>query len=215
MYVTKIYPELQHDQAWQQGLQRSLELGSEDADEFWLANIATCFTAGLDLRDQPLDKDINGINVYRTRRAGGMTYYGPGQLHVCTVYNYERRPHSNWTEAVLRPLTQGLNQLFTNRFNYDLTDPGIYETSTGNKIASVGFFQHRGWMLGGVVINFCVDLAPYALISPCGVQQRSMGNILEYRVDWHRLVEFGNVLINHLTQELYHDQQNRISPQSS
>jgi len=219
MYVTHIYPELTHDQAWHQGWRRSQELTQHDPDEFWLASIATCYTAGRDLQNQQLDEDIDGISVHRTPRAGGMTYYGPGQLHVCTVFNVERNPQPNFSVRVLTALTRNLNQNFglgqrqPPRFEYSQTDPGIYEISTGNKIASLGFYQNRGWLLGGAVINFCVDLAPYNNIAPCGVDQRAMGNILSYEANWDRLVSFGDSMILHLTQELYHDQQNGISTQ--
>jgi lipoyl(octanoyl) transferase len=206
MYTTKIYDSIDHDSAWKLGLDflRNQRLDESAQDEFWLANIEPCYTVGRDVTDE-VPATMNNLSVVRAPRAGGWTYYNAGQLHVCAVFNHRRQNMdvAEFNLRVMRSITAALNQRHGPRFEYHEADPGIY-TKLGIKVGSLGFHAHSGWIIGGVVLNYHVDLEPYAHIDVCGVEHRPMGNILNQPAPWNQLVEFGRPIIEVLTQDLYH-----------
>lgn len=208
MYVTKVYDRIDHNSAWQLGLDflRNQRLDEQAQDEFWLANIDPCYTAGRDVHTE-LPAEISGLPVVRAPRAGGWTYYNAGQLHVCTIFNHRRQnlDIAEFNLRTMRSITAALCRRHGNFFEYRVDDPGIFYQN-GIKVGSLGFHAHSGWIIGGLVLNYCVDLRPYDMIDVCGVENRRMGNILSHELSWNELVELGRPLIESLTQELYHDQ---------
>src|SRR5437764_15166515 len=62
---------------------------AETPDEIWLTEHAPVYTLGLAGRREHLLRD-NGIPVIKVDRGGQVTYHGPGQLVVYTLFDLRR-----------------------------------------------------------------------------------------------------------------------------
>ncbi|WP_455244293.1 lipoyl(octanoyl) transferase LipB [Petrachloros mirabilis] len=113
-----------------------------------------------------------GAGIEPVNRGGSITFHGPGQLVgypiiKLTQYVSGPRAYVHLLEDVLIQ-TLALWQIVGYRVD---KCPGIWvRTSDGHaKIASIGIRVDRGVTMHGFALNVDLDLAPFALISPCGL----------------------------------------------
>lgn len=154
--------------------------GSETPDELWIVEHPPVFTLGQAGRREHL-LDTGAIPVVQTDRGGQVTYHGPGQVVVYTLIDL-RRLGIYVRELVFRIEHAVLQTLAA--WSIDARRvagaPGLY-VPWGNdtpstvapmaglaKIAALGIKVSRGASYHGVALNVAMDLAPFALIDPCG-----------------------------------------------
>jgi len=110
-----------------------------------------------------------GIELVTTDRGGSATYHGPGQLVAYGIIDLQARGldlHSYLRlleEAMLRTLTDyGITA------ERDARNAGVWVA--GSKIGFVGVHVRRWTTMHGCALNVDLDLDPFALMLPCGLQ---------------------------------------------
>lgn len=151
-----------------QRLQRALTDQRQDdtADEIWLLSHPAVFTLGqAGKRDHILD--AGPIDVVQSDRGGQVTYHGPGQLVVYTLFDLRR--HELGVRALVTRLESVVIALL-GRYGVDAeadpAAPGVYVS--GAKIAALGLRIRRGCSYHGLSLNVSLDLSVYDRINPCG-----------------------------------------------
>jgi lipoyl(octanoyl) transferase len=163
------------------------------ADALWLLEHDPVFTAGRTTNRSawPDNKDkdsIERIPIVRVGRGGSITYHGPGQVvgyPIIRLRQYCAGPKAYVAmleEVIIRVLhdwhvpgrrVSGL--------------PGIWVgTEPPEKIASIGVRISRGITTHGFALNVDMDLTPFSLIVPCGIEGcrvTSMSRLLGRPVD--------------------------------
>ena len=151
---------------------------SEDTeDELWLVEHAPVFTLGQAGRREHL-LGTTDIPVVASDRGGQITYHGPGQVIAYPLLDL-RRLGIYAKELVFR-IEQSVIQTLQS-FGIDgrrlAGAPGVFTPFPSAapapftnlaKIAALGIKITGGRSYHGVALNVAMDLAPYALIDPCG-----------------------------------------------
>lgn len=110
-----------------------------------------------------------GVELFDVERGGDMTYHGPGQLVGYPILNLVDHGHD--LHRYLRQLEAVLIQTLST-FGI-AADRWIGRTGVWvgeRKIASIGIHVSRWVARHGFALNVNMDLAPFALIVPCGIQ---------------------------------------------
>jgi lipoyl(octanoyl) transferase len=178
---------------------------ADTEDELWLVEHPAVFTLGQAGRREHL-LAVTGIPVVQTDRGGQVTYHGPGQVVAYPLVDM-RRLGIYVKELVFR-IEQAVIQTLEG-FGVDARRvngaPGVYvpwrSGRSGGaleghaKVAALGIKVTRGRSYHGVALNVKMDLAPFALINPCGyaglpvVDLASLGVTVEPDVVATRLAE--------------------------
>ena len=126
------------------------------------------------------DPATSDREVYRIERGGEVTYHCPGQLVAYPILNlkyYQQDLH--W---YLRRLEEVVINVMR---KYDLDGyriPGL----TGvwledKKIAAIGIKVRRWITMHGFAINVSPDLAGFQVIVPCGIKDKLVGSLVEFK----------------------------------
>ncbi|MEF8793641.1 lipoyl(octanoyl) transferase LipB [Thiohalorhabdus sp.] len=138
-------------------------------DELWLVEHPPVFTQGRNGRPEHL-VNISGVPVVETDRGGQVTYHGPGQLVAYPLVDLRRagrgvRHHVHALEQSVIDLLAGYGLSGARKADA----PGVYLDEPGQpKIAAIGLRVRAGRAYHGVSLNVSNNLAPYAMINPCG-----------------------------------------------
>jgi lipoyl(octanoyl) transferase len=173
------------------------ERGAHTEDELWLVEHPPVFTLGQAGRREHLIAETD-IPVVATDRGGQITYHGPGQVVAYPLLDL-RRLRIFVKELVFRIEQAALQTL--DAFGVDgrrvRGAPGVYvsygagmaagEFAGLAKIASIGIKVTGGCSYHGIALNVGMDLAPFALINPCGYANLPVVDMatLDIRVDWN------------------------------
>lgn len=170
--------------AWDVQLQVLADVQAGGANQLLFVEHDPVLTLGANFHEENLllprtEYERRGIEVIATDRGGDVTYHGPGQLVIYPIFNLsETKDLHKW----LRTLEEVI--IMT------LASPGIegrrFPPHTGvwvgdRKIAAIGIKVKRWVSLHGISLNCNLDLAPYNLFVPCGIQEfgvTSIGNEL-------------------------------------
>jgi len=151
-------------------------------DEVWLLQHPAVYTTGVAGRAQHLPRADLGIPLIKTDRGGQITYHGPGQVLAYTLIDLRRAGLS------VRGLVQRLEQAVLDLLGqYGLHGerregaPGVYVA--GAKIAALGLRIRGGYSYHGLSLNVDVDLAPFAVIDPCGYPDLSVTRLRDLDVE--------------------------------
>ena len=140
------------------------------SDEIWLTEHPPVYTLGLAGRREHLLRD-NGIAVVKADRGGQVTYHGPGQLVVYTLFDLRRLRLGirDMVRALEAAVINWLGSLAIAAYGKPAA-PGVYvrRDDVESKIAALGLKVRHGCTYHGVAINVAMDLAPYSDIDPCG-----------------------------------------------
>lgn len=149
-------------------------------DELWMVEHPPVFTLGQAGRHEHV-LAVTNIPVVQTDRGGQVTYHGPGQVVAYPLVDL-RRLGIYVKELVFRieqAVIQTLEGLGVDARRVGGA-PGVYvpwrNGSAGGalaghaKIAALGIKVTRGSSYHGVALNVKMDLAPFALINPCGYE---------------------------------------------
>jgi len=148
--------------------------GVDSLDEIWVLEHFPVFSLGRSAKDEVFDS--GGISVVQSDRGGKVTYHGPGQLVVYTLFDLSRN------KLGIRQLVSALEQVvvdflagFGVKAYADRQAPGVYVD--GCKLASLGLRVRKGRCFHGLSVNVDMDLSPFKLISPCGLEGVSMTQV--------------------------------------
>ncbi|WP_459828373.1 lipoyl(octanoyl) transferase LipB [Hydrogenophilus islandicus] len=150
-------------------MQRYTEERSDTScDWLWCVEHDPVYTLGLAGRESHLTPAARDYApVVRCDRGGQVTWHGPGQLVVYTLWDLRRRNLS--VRGMVALLEEAVIALLA---RHGITGerksgaPGVYVA--GAKIASLGLKVRRGCAYHGVSLNITNDLAPFRAIDPCG-----------------------------------------------
>jgi lipoyl(octanoyl) transferase len=137
-------------------------------DELWITEHASVFTQGQNGKTEHLLAP-GDIPVVQSDRGGQVTYHAPGQLVGYLMFDIRRM------EISPRDLVAGIEHaLIAVLARYDIVAmlrsdaPGVYVD--GAKIGSLGLRIRRGRSYHGLALNVAMDLTPFSLINPCGIE---------------------------------------------
>ena len=136
-------------------------------DEIWLTEHEPVFTQGQAGKAEHLLAP-GTIPVVQTDRGGQVTYHGPGQIVAYLLFDIRRLGIN------VRGLVSGIeDSVISLLSHYKVTGqaradaPGVYVG--GAKVAALGLRVRRGCSYHGLSLNVQMDLAPFAMINPCGL----------------------------------------------
>lgn len=136
------------------------------ADELWVVEHPSVYTLGQAGKREHILNPAN-IPIVETDRGGQVTYHGPGQIIVYTLFDL-KRAKIGIRELVVRLENAVIDTL--SQFNVTARGrrdaPGVYVGDA--KIAALGLRVRRGCSFHGLSLNIDVDLAPFSGINPCG-----------------------------------------------
>ncbi len=151
------------------------ERGADTEDQVWLVEHPPVFTLGLAGKSEHI-LNAGSIAVEKVERGGQVTYHGPGQLVVYTLFDLRR------LKLGVRDLVCQLEQCIIHTCSHfglaterHAGAPGVYLTSDhpdnllqGAKIAALGLKITRHCSYHGLALNVDMDLQPFSQINPCG-----------------------------------------------
>jgi lipoyl(octanoyl) transferase len=154
--------------------------GEDMVDELWLVEHPAVYTLGLNGDPGHILQPVS-TPVVQTDRGGQVTYHGPGQLVVYTLFDLRR------LNVGVRTLVGGLESAAVHALGqYGIAAearrdaPGVYVS--GAKIASLGLRIRRGCSYHGLSLNVDMDLAPFSAINPCGYRGLSVTQLADLGV---------------------------------
>lgn len=180
---------------------------SDTPDEIWLLEHTPVFTLGqAGLESHILNAKT--IPVVRTDRGGQVTYHGPGQLVMYTLFDIERLQLG--TRSFVQVLEEAIILLLQQyQLNGELREgaPGVYIDD--KKIASIGLRVRKGKTYHGISLNVDMDLTPFSMINPCGYEGMQMTQLStekpgKYSDIWQIGCELSNLLAMKLQKTNIH-----------
>ena len=171
-------------------------------DELWLLQHKNVFTHGLSGKSEHLLKETE-IPVIKSDRGGQITYHGPGQLIIYCLIDIKRLGIG--IKKIVSLIEQSLIELLSNYgicANTIKGAPGVYVE--GAKIAALGLKVKHGRTYHGLSLNIDMDLAPFALINPCGypdLKVTQMCDLTDNALSMNNIQnELSQHLIKHVTE---------------
>lgn len=157
---------------------------ADTPDELWLVEHEPVFTQGLAGRAEHVLAP-GKIPLVQSDRGGQVTYHGPGQLVLYPLLDLDRRRLGvrclvDRLEQSVIELLAALGVAAERREGM----PGVYVSLA--KIASIGLKVRRGCSYHGLALNLDLDLAPFALINPCGYAGLAMTRLSDHVPDFQR-----------------------------
>ncbi len=189
-------PLMPYQQAW--ALQRSIldqRIYDHCSDTLLVVEHEPVFTMGRTTKEEHWKRDVTWIKdqnfgVHTIERGGSVTYHGPGQIicyPIVRLRNYCKGPKAYvgmLQDVILRVLAEwNIHGSLRDKF------PGVWVEGMGfplTKVAAIGVRIMRGVTMHGLSLNVNLDLKPFDLITPCGIdgcRVTSMEQLLEGTVD--------------------------------
>jgi lipoyl(octanoyl) transferase len=166
----------------QQALQQRLLANPDGADAVLLLEHQSCFTLGrgastAHLRFPP---EAPPLPLHRIDRGGEVTHHAPGQLVLYPVLNLRR--HGADLHLYLRQLEQVVIDLLAGLGLEGERIEGLTGVwLEGRKLAAIGVSARRWISQHGLALNVDCDLAGFAAIVPCGIADRPVGRLSDWR----------------------------------
>ena len=148
---------------------------AETLDELWFIEHPPVFTLGRNSKAEHLH-DTGDIQVVQSDRGGQVTYHGPGQLIAYVLLDINRRQLG--VQSLVNLLEQTVINLLSDHgiFAERRTKaPGVYVEN--RKIAALGLRVRKGCSFHGLSLNVDMDLAPFSMINPCGIEDLEVTQI--------------------------------------
>ena len=150
-------------------------------DELWFLQHPPVFTLGRNTKQVHLH-DTGDIPVIHVDRGGQVTYHGPGQLVVYTLLDINRRQLG--VQSLVRLLEQAVIDLCSDHaIQAQRRDnaPGVYVND--RKLAALGLRVRKDRAFHGLSLNVEMDLAPFAMIDPCGYRGMEVTQLRQLGID--------------------------------
>jgi lipoyl(octanoyl) transferase len=156
-----------YEPVWREMQAFTAARSADTPDELWAVEHPPVYTLGIAARTEHLPRCDNGIPVVRSDRGGQITYHGPGQLVVYTLFDLRRLGLG--VRPLVRRLERAVIELLGDRGvpaagREDA--PGVYVGAA--KIAALGLRIRNGCAYHGLSLNVDMDLSPFEAIDPCG-----------------------------------------------
>lgn len=182
-----------YEDAWD--LQRALveqRVTQHAPDTLVLLEHDAVFTIGRSGREEHWGGDErrlvrSGYPVYRIERGGSITFHGPGQIVAYPILRLAS--FCPGPKAYVRMLEEVLIRALAHwgimgrRID---TWPGVWVGSEEPaKLAAIGVKIQRGVTMHGFALNVMMDLSPFQLVTPCGIERcrvTSMADVLGHDV---------------------------------
>ena len=174
---------------------------NRDNELIWVLTHPKIYTAGTSYKESEiLDKSIK---IVKTNRGGKITYHGPGQLVCYFVINLNKRSKDirKFIKLIENTIIETLKEYKINSFN-DRKNIGIWvkHRNKSKKIAAIGVKVRRWIAYHGFSININVDVKNYKKIIPCGIKNKTIGNLYDIKKqNYNRLKE---IIIKNLIKNL-------------
>ncbi|CBE68654.1 lipoate biosynthesis protein B; Lipoate-protein ligase B [Candidatus Methylomirabilis oxygeniifera] len=141
-----------------------------------------------------------GIEFFEVERGGDITYHGPGQLVGYPILNL-----ADYGRDVHRYLRQLEEVLIMTLSDFGIT-AGRSIGRTGvwvgeSKIASLGIHVGRWVTCHGFALNVNMDLSPFELIVPCGIQDARVTSMAQGSSRPISIREVAAILTEHFEAE--------------
>jgi lipoyl(octanoyl) transferase len=166
----------------QQALQQRLLANPQGPDALLLLEHEPCYTLGrgastAHLRFPP---EASPLPLLRIDRGGEVTHHAPGQLVLYPVLNLQR--HGADLHLYLRQLEQVVIDLLAGLGLAGERIEGLTGVwLEGRKLAAIGVGARRWISQHGLALNVDCDLAGFAAIVPCGIAERPVGRLCDWR----------------------------------
>ncbi len=172
------------ERAWaaQRSLQQRLLACPEGPEALLLLEHEPCYTLGRGASEAFLrfDPAAAPLPLHRIDRGGEVTHHAPGQLVLYPVLNLQR--HGADLHLYLRQLEQVVIDLLA---SLDLQGERIAGLTgvwlEGRKVAAIGVGARRWISQHGLALNVDGDLAGFAAVVPCGLSDRPVGRLADWR----------------------------------
>ena len=172
------------ERAWavQRQLQQRLLAHPEGPDAVLLLEHEPCYTLGRGASEAFLrfDPAAPPLPLHRIDRGGEVTHHAPGQLVLYPVLNLQR--HGADLHQYLRQLEQVVIDVLA---GLDLQGERIDGLTgvwlEGRKLAAIGVGARRWISQHGLALNVDCDLAGFAPVVPCGLADRPVGRLVDWR----------------------------------
>jgi lipoyl(octanoyl) transferase len=168
--------------AWQRRLQERLLQDPTGPDGVLLLEHEPCYTLGRGASEAHLrfDPQLPPLPLHRIDRGGEVTHHLPGQLVLYPVMNLRR--HGTDLHRYLRALEA---VVITVLAGLDLKGERIEGLTgvwlEGVKVAAIGVGAKRWISQHGLALNVCCDLKGFEAIVPCGLADREVGRLSDWR----------------------------------
>ena len=145
-----------------------------------------------------------GISLHQTNRGGSVTYHGPGQLigyPILRLRNFCPGPKiyvQKLEEVLIRTLAEwGIVGCRHESFR------GVWVRSGKGhleKIASIGVRISQGITMHGFALNVNVNLQPFSLLTPCGIEHCVMTSMEKYLNQQVDVAQVRNQIATHFAE---------------
>lgn len=162
---------------------------ADTPDEIWTLEHPPVFTQGQAGKAEHI-LIPSDIPVVQIDRGGQVTYHGPGQLVVYTLFDLKRLGLG--VREYVRMLENAVIGLLADYgiAAYGKVDaPGVYVQMTRDeglteeaKIASLGLRIRNGRCYHGLALNVDLDLTPFHYINPCGYQGLAVTQMADFGI---------------------------------
>ncbi len=173
------FQEYQHIFQLMKGYTQERDEISQDA--LWLLEHQPVFTQGQAGKAEHV-LNPGSIPLVQSDRGGQVTYHGPGQLMIYTLFDLKR------LQLGIKDFVQILEQsIITMLKSYGINAhtqckaPGVYVDNA--KICSIGLRIRHFRAYHGLSLNVNMDLSPFKRINPCGFKQLKMTQISDFVPD--------------------------------
>jgi lipoyl(octanoyl) transferase len=168
--------------AWQQQIQGRLLANPLAPDAVLLLEHEPCYTLGRGASEAFLrfDPAAPPAPLFRIDRGGEVTHHAPGQLVLYPVLNLQR--HGADLHLYLRQLEAVVIDLLAELGLEGQRQQGLTGVwLEGRKLAAIGVGARRWISQHGLALNVDCDLAGFGPIVPCGIGDRPVGRLVEWR----------------------------------
>jgi lipoyl(octanoyl) transferase len=168
--------------AWQQQLQQRLLADPSGPEAVLLLEHEPCYTLGrgADLAFLGFDPAAPPAPLHRIDRGGEVTHHCPGQLVLYPVLNLQR--HGADLHRYLRQLEGVVIDLLAELGLRGERIEGLTGVwLEGRKLAAIGVGARRWISQHGLALNVEADLAGFAQVVPCGIRDRPVGRLADWR----------------------------------
>ena len=168
--------------SWQQQLQKRLLADPGGPDALLLLEHEPCYTLGrgADPAFLGFDPADPPAPLFRIDRGGEVTHHCPGQLVLYPVLNLQR--HGADLHLYLRELEGVVIDLLAQLGLQGERVEGLTGVwLEGQKVAAIGVGARRWISQHGLALNVEADLAGFAQVVPCGIADRPVGRLLDWR----------------------------------
>ena len=167
---------------WQRQLQQRLLADPAGPEALLVLEHDPCYTLGrgADAAFLGFDPADPPAPLFRIDRGGEVTHHCPGQLVLYPVLNLQR--HGADLHLYLRQLEQVVIDLLA---EYGLAAERLADLTgvwlEGHKLAAIGVGAKRWISQHGLALNVDCDLAGFSQVVPCGLADRPVGRLLDWR----------------------------------